>query len=131
MQFNESDEEQAGISLTSLIDVVFLLLIFFMVTSSFVEFHRKLDIQLPEAKAADLEQKERKPIQIEMDRGNRIAMDGQDVTMAQLEARLKRLQGKRTAAVVQADRRLNHGKVTAVLGLCRDAGIRDIAIAVK
>ena len=46
-------------------------------------------------------------------------------------ARLKRLQGTRTAAVVQADRRLNHGKVTAVLGLCRDAGTREIAIAVK
>lgn len=131
MQFNEPDEEQAGISLTSLIDVVFLLLIFFMVTSSFVEFHRKLDIQLPEAKAAELEQKDRKPIQIEMDRGDRITMDGEDVTLAQLEARLQRLQGQRTAAVIQADRRLSHGSVTAVLGLCRDAGIRDIAIAVK
>lgn len=131
MQFNEPDEEQAGISLTSLIDVVFLLLIFFMVTSSFVEFHRKLDIQLPEAKAAELEQKDRKPIQIEMDRGDRITMDGEDVTLAQLEARLQRLQGQRTAAVIQADRRLSHGNVTAVLGLCRDAGIQDIAIAVK
>ncbi len=131
MQFSEPDEDQAGISLTSLIDVVFLLLIFFMVTSSFIDFERKLDIQLPEAKAADLEQKERKPIQIEMDRGGRITMDAQEVTVTELEARLKQLQGKRTVAVVRADRRLNHGKVTAVLGLCRDAGIRDIAIAVK
>lgn len=131
MQFNEPDEEQAGISLTSLIDVVFLLLIFFMVTSSFVQFHRKLDLQLPEAKAADLEQKDRKPIQIEMDQANRITMDGEDVTLRELEVKLKDIQGKRTAAVVRADRRLNHGKVTAVLGLCRDAGIRDIAIAVK
>lgn len=131
MQFNEPDEEQAAISLTSLIDVVFLLLIFFMVTSSFVQLHRKLDLQLPEAKAADLEQKDRKPIQIEMDSGNRITMDGEDVTLRQLEVKLKHMQGKRTAAVVRADRRLNHGKVTAVLGLCRDAGIRDIAIAVK
>lgn len=131
MQFNEPDEEQVGISLTSLIDVVFLLLIFFMVTSSFVEVHRKLDLQLPEAKAADLEQKDRKPIQIELDREDRISMDGQDVTLTQLEAKLKDLQGTRTAAIVRADRRLNHGKVTAVLGLCRDAGIREIAIAVK
>ena len=131
MQFYEPDEEQAGISLTSLIDVVFLLLIFFMLTSSFVKFHRKLDLQLPEAEAADLVQKERKPIQIEMDRGNRITMDGQEVTLTELGGRLKGLQGKRTSAVVRADRRLDHGKVTAVLGLCRDAGIREIAIAVK
>ena len=81
MQFNEPDEEQVSISLTSLIDVVFLLLIFFMVTSSFVDFQRKLDIQLPEAKAADREQKERKPIQIEMDKGGRITFNGDVVTL--------------------------------------------------
>ncbi len=131
MQFSEPDDEQAGINLTSLIDVVFLLLIFFMVTSTFIDIQRKLDLELPEAKAADLEKKERKPIQIEMDRQGRITLDGEFVNMQALEARLKQSQGKRTSAVVRADRRLNHGTVTAVLGLCRDAGIREIAIAVK
>lgn len=130
MQFDEPDEEQAGISLTSLIDVVFLLLIFFMVTSSFIEIERKLNIELPEAKAADVEKKE-KPILIEMDRRGRITLDGQKVSLSGLEARLKKRQGKRTIATVRADRRLSHGKVTAVLGICRDAGIRDIGISVK
>ena len=44
---------------------------------------------------------------------------------------MNHLQETRNAAVVRADRRLNHGKVTAAFGLCRDAGIRKIAIAVK
>ncbi len=131
MQFSEPDEEQAGINLTSLIDVVFLLLIFFMITSTFIKTERKLELQLPEAKAAEVEQKERKPIQIEMDKRGRITLDGQLVTMKALETRLKEFQGKRKSAVVRADRRLKHGTVTAVLGLCRDAGIREIAIAVK
>lgn len=131
MQFSEPDEEQAGINLTSLIDVVFLLLIFFMITSTFIKVERKLDLQLPEAKAAEVEQKERKPIQIEMDKRGRITLDGQLVTMKALEAKLKEFQGKRKSAVVRADRRLKHGTVTAVLGLARDAGIREIAIAVK
>ncbi len=131
MQFSEPDEEQAGINLTSLIDVVFLLLIFFMITSTFIKVERKLDLELPEAKAAEVEQKERKPIQIEMDKRGRITLDGQLVTMKALEAKLKEFQGKRKSAVVRADRRLKHGTVTAVLGLCRDAGIREIAIAVK
>lgn len=130
MQFDEPDEEQAGISLTSLIDVVFLLLIFFMVTSSFIKIERKLNIELPEAKAADVEKKE-KPILIEMDRRGRITLDGQKVSLSGLEANLKKRQGKRTIATVRADRRLSHGKVTAVLGICRDAGIRDIGISVK
>ena len=85
----------------------------------------------PEAKAADLEQKERKPIQIEMDEGGRITLDGQLVNMEALDAKLQEFQGKRKNAVVRADRRLTHGAVTAVLGLCRDAGIHEIAIAVK
>lgn len=131
MQFSEPDEEQAGINLTSLIDVVFLLLIFFMITSTFIKTERKLELQLPEAKAAEVEQKERKPIQIEMDKRGRITLDGQLVTMKALETRLKEFQGKRKSAIVRADRRLKHGTVTAVLGLCRDAGIREIAIAVK
>ncbi len=131
MQFSEPDEEQAGINLTSLIDVVFLLLIFFMITSTFIKVERKLDLELPEAKAAEVEQKDRKPIQIEMDKRGRITLDGQLVTMKALEAKLKEFQGKRKSAVVRADRRLKHGTVTAVLGLCRDAGIREIAIAVK
>ena len=130
MQFSEQDEEQTGIGLTSLIDIVFLLLIFFMVTSSFIEIERKLTIQLPEAKAADIEKKE-KPILIEMDRRGRITLDGQMVSLSGLEARLKKRQGKSTIATVRADRRLSHGKVTAVLGICRDAGIRDIGISVK
>lgn len=131
MQFGEPDDEQSGINLTSLIDVVFLLLIFFMVTSTFIDIQRKLDLELPEAKAADLEQKERKPIQIEMDNGGKITLDGQLVSMKALEAKLKEFGGKRKSAVVRADRRLKHGAVTAVLGLCRDADIREIAIAVK
>jgi biopolymer transport protein ExbD len=131
MQFSEPDEEQAGINLTSLIDVVFLLLIFFMITSTFIKVERKLDLELPVAKAAEVEQKDRKPIQIEMDKRGRITLDGQLVTMKALEAKLKEFQGKRKSAVVRADRRLKHGTVTAVLGLCRDAGIREIAIAVK
>jgi biopolymer transport protein ExbD len=131
MQFGEPDDEQAGINLTSLIDVVFLLLIFFMVTSTFVDIQRKLDLELPEAKAADLEQKERKPIQIEMNREGQITLDGQLVNLKTLETKLQEFEGKRKMAVVRADRRLQHGTVTAVLGLCRDAGIREIAIAVK
>jgi hypothetical protein len=126
MQFNEPDEEQAGISLTSLIDVMFLLLIFFMLTSSFVKFHRKLDLQLPEAKAADLVLKERKPIQIEMDRGNRITMDGQEVTLTELGA-TEGSSGKahlcRRPRRPSARPREGHGR-SGPLPRCRDSGDR-------
>ena len=131
INFSSERKPLTAFSQAGLADIVFLLLIFFMITSTFIKVERKLDLELPEAKAAEVEQKERKPIQIEMDRGGRITLDGQLVTMKALETRLKEFQGKRKSAVVRADRRLKHGTVTAVLGLCRDAGIREIAIAVK
>lgn len=53
MRFNHiKEEEDYSLQLTSLIDVVFLLLIFFMVSTTFVDFTRRLDIQLPESKKA-------------------------------------------------------------------------------
>jgi biopolymer transport protein ExbD len=133
MQFGDTELEEAEVKVpTSLIDVIFLLLIFFMVTYSLPDIYRKkLDIQLPESKAADAQEKERKRIQIEMDRGGQIALNGETVSLTELETRLKGPEAKGVTAVIRADRRLSHGDVTYVLGLCRDAGITDIAIAVK
>ena len=54
MRFSHlKEEEDYSLQLTSLIDVVFLLLIFFMVSTTFVDFTRRLDIQLPEAKKSN------------------------------------------------------------------------------
>lgn len=115
-----------------MIDVIFLLLIFFMVTYSFPDIYKKkLDIRLPQAKAANVEKREVKKALIEMDTGGRIALNGQEVTLTTLETRLKEPQANFKAAIIKADERLSHGRVTQVLGLCRDAGILDIAIAVR
>ena len=51
VRFNTLPEEDYSLSLTALIDVVFLLLIFFMVSTAFIDFTRRMDIRLPEAEA--------------------------------------------------------------------------------
>ncbi len=131
MQFSKDTDEEVGISLTSLIDVIFLLLIFFMVATTLVDPSRKLDVQLPEAKAAAADNRT-KTVTIEMDNGGRISVNGEDVEMNVLEGRLRELgqEGKNTA-ILRADRRLDYGRVVQVIGLSRTAGFQDIAIAVK
>lgn len=131
MQFSKDTDEEVGISLTSLIDVIFLLLIFFMVATTLVDPSRKLDVQLPEAKAAAADNRA-KTVTIEMDNGGRISVNGEDVEMNVLEGRLRELgqEGKNTA-ILRADRRLDYGRVVQVIGLSRTAGFQDIAIAVK
>jgi len=71
MQFRKREEEDYSIPLTSLIDVVFLLLIFFMVSTVFIDFSRKIDIELPESKTSD-SSTNIKNIEIDMDINNKI-----------------------------------------------------------
>ena len=129
---SDSGEEEVSIQLTSLIDVVFLLLIFFMVTSNFAVFSKRLDVDLPEARAATTEQKQLK-YTIEMDATGTIALNGEVIALDALDLKLhedaaaKKVQG----AVVRADRRLPHGDVVRVLGIVRDSGIREVGIAVR
>lgn len=131
MQFLKESDEEVAISLTSLIDVIFLLLIFFMVTTTIIDPSKRLDIQLPEAKAASIDTKST-PVSIEMGQHGDITLDGEKVSLPTLEARLRAMgsQGKK-AALVRADRRLDYGRVVAVLGICRASGLQDIGIAVR
>ena len=131
MQFLKESEEEVGISLTSLIDVIFLLLIFFMVTTTIIDPSRRLDIQLPQAKAASAESQST-PVTIEIGQRGEITLNGEKVDLPGLETRLRAMgRNGRKSALVRADRRLDYGRVVAVLGICRASGLQDIGIAVR
>jgi biopolymer transport protein ExbD len=124
------DDLQVGF--VSMTDIVFLLLIFFMVSTTFVDFSRRLDIQLPETKAAEVNQEVQQYV-IEMGAGGGVRLDGQPVALQELPQRLSRhgKQGALPSVIIRADKRLSYGKVMVVLGLVRQAQIRDIAVAVR
>lgn len=132
MQFKNRDEEDYSIPLTSLIDVVFLLLIFFMVSTVFINFTKKMDIELPESKIADLPP-DRKSFEIEMMLDKKIYLDGKEVAMEKLELKLKNLSEKvkEKAAIIKADRGLPYGEVIKVMGICKAVRIMNIGVAVK
>ena len=133
MRFRSDAEEDYSLQLTSLIDVVFLLLIFFMVSTSFVDFTRRLDIELPEAKSS-AEVVEKKSFLIEVGAEKRISLNGKTVLLDDLESELKAgvVSGKfKPSLTVKADKRLDYGYVIKVMGLISGAGIRDISLATK
>lgn len=131
MRFLKEVDEEVGINLTSLIDVIFLLLVFFMVTTTLIDPSKRLDIQLPEAKAASAKTKSI-PVTIEMGEGGKLLLNGKRVNLKTLKSRLQALgrEGKKMS-IVRADRRLDYGRVVGVLGILRASGFRDIGIAVK
>ena len=133
MRFQGDSEEDYSLQLTSLIDVVFLLLIFFMVSTSFVDFTRRLDIELPEAKSS-AEVVEKKSFLIEVGVEKRITLNGKTVLLDDLESRLKAgvKSGKfKPSLTIKADKRLDYGYVIKVMGLISGAGVRDISLATK
>ncbi|MFQ5691711.1 MAG: ExbD/TolR family protein [Nitrospinota bacterium] len=132
MRFDTRPEEDYSLSLTALIDVVFLLLIFFMVSTAFIDFSRRMDIRLPEARAGTVTGERKRQFVIEVGVEGRITLDGETKSLATLEAALEATRSlpERTA-LIRADRRLPYGLIIRILGICRAAGIYDISVSVK
>ncbi len=119
----------ANLELTSLIDVVFLLLIFFMISTTFAKIITKLDIQLPRARAVVPQDKEDTVIEIAAD--ERLALNGKEVTIDELDDKLSEIGRKNPEqiVVIKADHMVNYGRVIKVMGICKDNNLEKLGMA--
>lgn len=131
MYFRREQEENYSLELTPLIDVVFLLLIFFMVSTAFVDFPRQMEIELPASKmSSELEELER--LEIEMSKQGKLFLNGKLITVKELEGRVEGFDRPgRREALIRADKALPYGDVVEVMGILQAAKISNIRIAVK
>jgi len=113
------------VDIAPLIDVVFLQLIYFMLTSSFV-LHPGIRISLP--KAVSSQRISASNIVITLSKEHLIYWDEQVVTMKELRRRLKQLGGDKPV-LIRADKHAYVDKLIALWDLCRDAGYHEIHIA--
>ena len=133
MQFRPSQQDdEPRLELTSMTDIVFLLLIFFMVSTTFVDFSKRLDIQLPDTQAAEVVRDTQQHV-IELSRNGGLRLDGQTVQLDALTQQLQLSSGqaRQRSVIIRADKRLPYGRVIAILGEVRQSNIRDIAVAVR
>jgi biopolymer transport protein ExbD len=131
MYFRKEAEENYSLELTPLVDVVFLLLIFFMVSTAFVDFPRQMDIALPTSKSAQSTSEPSK-IEIEMNSAKQIYLNGTETTITELEKAIKNIEGKEKAqALIRADKNLPYGEVIGVMGILQGESILDISVAIK
>jgi biopolymer transport protein ExbD len=126
-------EEMPVLNLTSMIDVLFLLIIFFMVGTKFVEAERQIELKVPQVKpnGAMTAAPERKVVNIYPD--GQITLDRQTVTLDQLTERLAsaRSQYRALGVLVRGDGTAQFSRVANVLNACKLAGIADLAISVE
>lgn len=120
---------EANLELTSLIDVVFLLLIFFMLSTTFAKIITKLDIQLPKARAVVPQEKEDTIIEIAAD--EKIALNGKEVTLEVLDEKLAEIGRTKPdqIVVIKADHAVNYGRVIKVMGICKDNNLEKLGMA--
>ena len=131
MRFREDSEENFALDLTPLIDVVFLLLLFFMVSTVFVDFKRRMDISLPASKSSVSDATSR-AIKLEITFDKKIFLNGKKVRLDRLETALGEIdQSKKNAAIIRADKGLPYGDVIKIMGMLQNAKILDISVAVK
>jgi len=131
MRFRNEEEENFSLDLTPLVDVVFLLLIFFMVSTVFVDFKRRMDISLPTSKVSILDEIP-KAIELEITVDKQVFLNGDKVSLKSLESALKKIDvDKKKAAIIRADKNLPYGDVIKVMGMLQSARILDISVAVQ
>ena len=131
MRFRSENEENFSLDLTPLVDVVFLLLIFFMVSTVFVDFKRKMDISLPSSKSS-APNETLESVKVELTVDKQIFLNGQKVKLGGLELAIAKINsGKKNAAIIRADKNLPYGDVIKIMGILQSAQILDIGVAVK
>jgi biopolymer transport protein ExbD len=114
-----------------MIDVVFLLLIFFLVATKFEEQERELDVVLPQASEAMPLTAKPKELFVNVDREGRYVVNGQLLNEAALLATLEQAAASnpgRQTVIIRADKRCVWQYVVTVMNLCNKARIRDYRV---
>lgn len=128
---NDDDEIMAEINMTPLIDIMLVLLIIFMVTSS-VSLESGLDIDLPKTNSKS-EAKNESVVLVSLDRLGNISVQGKEVAYDGLEGSIKQAleEEKTTLVIFEGDTNANLGKSIEVMDIAKKAGATKFAIATQ
>ena len=127
---NLVDEEEATIDMTPMLDVVFIMLIFFIVTASFVK-EAGIDVNRPEAATAV--KKDRANILVAISDTGEIWINKRRVDARAVQANIERLHAENPqgTVVIQADKQATTETLIKVMDASRAAGVFDVSIAAQ
>jgi biopolymer transport protein ExbD len=131
MKFQRSKQEEPTLGIAPLIDIVFLLLIFFMVTSHF-DVASGVHIKLPQVSKVMFDRQDNK-VTVLIDQSGQTYFEGKKVDMKALGERLRGLvQEKNTVQLIlQADKETKHGVVVETMDVAKTAGVHSIVISAQ
>jgi biopolymer transport protein ExbD len=121
----------SGLEMTSMIDIVFLLMIFFLVASKLDEADRSIDVVLPQASAAKPLTSRPREFVVNIDRDGNYFAGARPVRLEDLQDLLRQAatdNPQRQAVIVRADENTLHKFVVAAMDACVQAGIEDYQV---
>jgi biopolymer transport protein ExbD len=121
------------LNLTPMIDVVFLLIVFFMTASNFADPQRDIDLKVPEVAKADAADASRKTRRVAVYPGGRLALDDEDVTLEALTEKLRKAHDAEPnlGVVILGDSTCEFQHVAEALAACKEAGVGELAVSVR
>jgi biopolymer transport protein ExbD len=124
------EEEEAEINMTPMLDVVFIMLIFFIVTASFV---KEAGIEVNRPEAATAVKKERANILIAISENGEIWINKRRIDVRAVQANVERLKAENPqgTVVIQADKKATTDVLIKVMDASRAAGVYDVSIAAQ
>jgi len=127
---NNSSSADSEINLTPMLDVVFIMLIFFVVTTSFV---KEAGVEVNRPNASTAQQQESANILIAIRPNGEIWIDNRAVDVRAVRANIERLRAEfpESSVVIQGDKQAQIGLLVRVMDQVRMAGITDVAIATE
>ncbi len=130
MRYRESKETVQDLNISPLIDMVFILLIFFMVSTTFVK-DMKLELERPSASSATTAST--KAIRLYIDNSGEVYMDGESIRTWVIQSRLRDLLKTKTqkSVLVVTDENVPSGKLVEVVDQARLAGASDVGVATE
>jgi biopolymer transport protein ExbD len=128
MQLTTKKHKKLTVNLTSLIDVLFILIIFFAVSSTFLE-QPGIELKLPEAESSESYTSQK--IIIYIDKGENLFLNDQLISTNTMISEIKNLgeMSPDRSLVLKADARVAHGKIIEIMDLLRKNGMYKIVIS--
>ena len=133
MPIKLSSAEEPTLNLTSMIDVVFLLIIFFMVGTKFTEIEQELEVSIPKIASGATAVTEAQQCVIAVFHDGRVSVDDDVMEIHELETNLSQRvsSGAELHVIIRGDAEGAFQNVANVLSACRRAGVSDLGISVR
>lgn len=132
MRFRHSEDsnEQANVDMTPLIDVVFILLIFFILSASFQQ-ENHIKVERPNSQVSDSISSV--SLTVSVDEQGQIWMDNQVIEVGVLTSRVKQkaAQANNVSVVIDIDKSVDSGRLIQVIDKVRIAGVNNVAVATE